>query len=555
MSKPVCHNCGHDLDPAQQFCMQCGAPSAQTSSAPSPTIAEVAPTSAVSPVVTRIRKRPGVSLRVVAIGIIVLVVLAGAGVAVSRIGIFGGSGVDRVVLLTTKGSQVTLDLMHSDGSQKVTLVEVPDSNSTSARINLYPVSNRQNKSIGVLIRTFTNPNRSGSVGAYLLAAQRRVLFWYPTDAGKVIELRSVDLEGNDSVILARTPGSADLYLAESGDRFLLVEHYSEGARVGVSDLRSHATTLVDAVTDAGGVLSPDGQRLAYWTRGKDYTYTLNIADGLGANASIVAQGLQSVKANFASDGSKLFISTTANRNSQTQVMDANGANQVTLSHSGELVQADVVNGRLIFTINDSGEASLFTSSLNGEDRAEIVRAASMLVWIVTPDQRQLVVTQQRNGSNSLFITDMKRDQVVELDRGNGMILPEILANGRFMVWHFANTGIDGNVTISTMQRDGSDKQVITQNINAAFSLFDITQNDLLLPYTTGSDGRLALFTAKSTVLLDEGARNYQFARVTPGDQVLFTAQFKSGPVTYLIGRDGKNRRLLAEDAQVIATGF
>lgn len=556
MNKLVCHNCGHELDPAQQFCMQCGVQMAQTSSAPSPTVARSIPTSTVPPIVTQVRKQRSVSLRVVAIGIIALLVLAGTSIAVSRIGFFGRSGVDRVALLTTKGNRITLELMNSDGSQKTTLVDVPEATSTSARISVHPMSNRQSKSLTVLVRAFANTNSPGGVGAYLLASQRRVLFWYPTDAGKVIEIRSVDLDGNDSVILARTPGSADLYIAESGDRFLLVEHHSEGARVGTADLRSHATTLADGITDAGGTLSADGQHLAYWTKNKDSTYTLNLADGSGANASIVAQGLQSVSAIFASDGSKLFISTSTNQNSQIQVVDTNGGNQVSLSYSGQIQQADVVNGRLVFSINESGETSLFTSSLSGEDKAEIVRAANMLVWIVTPDQRQLVVTQQRNGSSSLFVTDMKRDQVVELDRGDGTILPEILANGRILVWHFSsNNGIDGDVTISTMQFDGSDKQAITQNINAAFSLFDITQNDLLLPYTTGGDSRLALFTAKNTVLLDEGASSYRFARLTPGDQVLFTAQFKSGPVTYIVGRDGKNRRLLAEDAQVIATGF
>jgi hypothetical protein len=341
-----------------------------------------------------------------------------------------------------------------------------------------------------------------------------------------------------------------MVIPDNGDRVLIVESENNTARLSLIDLRGQATELVRDAAEVDGTLAPDGKRMAYWVRGDDERYTLTVADAAGANPIEVARDLRSVFARFSSDSSRLFFSRTDDDGSSFVVTNADGQNPIVLSRTGS-GRGEVANGRLIYQVSDSGEHSLFTSDLNGDDRVEIARGADELFWRLTPDRRQIIVYQKRKDRYALQISDFKHEQAHDLKRSDDPIGWVMLDDRRVLVLRHANNY--SSTTLSTIQSDGTDEQTLKRALQV-YSI-DTRGADIVVGGVENGHGTLYLLGGEEEVTLDDEADGYSQARITPDGRIIYTANYKSGPVTYSVGRDGKQKKLLVDGAAIVAAGF
>jgi hypothetical protein len=565
MSSYFCTGCGEPQPEIGQFCTNCGEPidakavSQATAARPHATIrlpqgGPAGPTpSTVAVVGTRLPPTTAVPApgpmpasrsarplfgrlkgRAVAIGGAALVLLLIAGALLTRVLPLGNSEVDRVVLLTqTRNGDTIMALMRSDGSRKVTLVDEPGANAMSQSFFVeHLLSENENDRI-------TGYNMPG---AAVLTRQGRIVFWYPSFEG--VEIRSVSLDGDDEIKLVQGSQVKHVILPATGNQLLLVEGDNTSNRLVLIDLRGQVTTIAQDSPGVDGTLSPDGKHIAYWERDETGSYKLSVADNTGANITEVARGLQSVSAHFSADSSKLFINQSDTDGPSFHVADANGQGVLPLSRAGS-GQGDVAQGRLIFQVDNAGEASLFTSDLNGEDRVEIVRGADDLSWGLTRDRRQVIYRQVREGRFSLQVSDFNHEQTQELKRSDDFLWWLNLDDGRVLVLR------EG--TVSTIKLDGSDEQVLMRGIDSAS--IDSQGGDIVVAGQEQGNGALYLLGGDEPIQLNDEADGYGPARIMPDGRIIYTAQFNSGPVTYIVDRRGQQKKLLAEDSYVLATGF
>lgn len=483
--------------------------------------------------------------RLLAIGGAALALLVVAGFVLTRGLPFGrGSGIDRVVTLAqSRGGDATMVLMRSDGSSKVTLFDEPGARGGSFSGHFF-VSY-------ALGENAPEQARGSSLhGAAVLANQQRILFWYPTPDG--MEIRSSDLDGGDVVKMAQALPASGMVIPDQADKILLIEQEPNAAKLSLVSLRGQMTPLVQNAVEINGTISPDGKHVAYSQRDDQGRYKLMVVDDTGANAIEVARDLQSASMDFSSDSSKLFITRRDADGSSFLVANADGQNPIVLDRSADGGRGDVANGRLIYEVGSSGATSLFTSDLNGEDRVEIVRGADGLFWSLTPDRKQIIFAQKRGGRFMLQISDFRRDQLQELKRGDGWLFWRHLDNGRVLVVRYGSDSSSG-VTISTVKPDGGDEQVLKRDMQNAD--VDVAGDMIVVAGQANGRGALFLFGGQEPVTLDDEADAYSSARITPDGRIIYTALFKSGPVTYIVDRNGKQKKLLAEDATIVATGF
>jgi hypothetical protein len=480
------------------------------------------------------------------LALLVIVVVLARGLPFGR-----SKGIDRIVTLARSSTgDITLVLMHSDGSNKVTLVDAPSALAADSPPGLrFSVTHSLDEQLSQQARS------GGDQGATILTRSGRILFWFLAADG--IEIRSVDLDGGDLVKLRQASPADWMSIPASGDKLLLRETEQNSSRLLLVDLQGQKTTIVPEAAEIYGVISPDGKHIAYWQRVEQGRFTLAVADEHGANPVEVAREMQQVSADFSADSSKLFITRTDEQGMTFQVANADGQNPVTLSQAvsdGRQAsgRGEVANGRLIYQVRNSDETSLFTSDLNGDDRVEIMRGAESMFWNLTPDRKQIIFLSKRNGRFALQATDLKHEQVQDLKRGESWIYWSFLENDRVLV---QRSSADGNsTTFSTMRLDGSDEQILKRDLNS--SRVNVDGNVIVLAGLQASgQASLTLFDGNDPVTLDEEANNYANARITPNGRVIYTAYFRSSTATYTVDRTGKNKKLLFEDAAIVATGF
>jgi hypothetical protein len=292
-----------------------------------------------------------------AIGAALLALLL-IGVVLARVLPFGrGKGIDRIVTLArSRAGDITLMLMRSDGSNKVTLVDEPG-NTGGAPAAGFRVSYSSDETPINQVRSYDTQ------GAALLFKPGRILFWFPTADG--MEIRSVDLDGGDLVKLRHAAPADSMIIPASGDKLLLHETEQNSSSLLLVDLQGQVTPIVPAATEVNGAISPDGKHIAYWQRESQGTFKLAVADEHGANPIEVARDLQRASADFSADSSKLFLALANEKGTSLQVANADGQNPVVLSRTADSGRGEVANGRLIYEVTGAGETSLFTSDLNG----------------------------------------------------------------------------------------------------------------------------------------------------------------------------------------------
>lgn len=570
-----CVSCGEPQPELGQFCTSCGerieAGALQVTaarpgstvrlsedrgiskSAPATAPNSLPPTTAIPAFPARSSRRARFSFGRIspwwlAIGAGALVALLAVGLAVWRGLPFGGDpGVDRVIVLAqSHNGDTNLVLMRSDGSGKITLVDQPgetgSSSSSQYQAQFYVSYNQSERGAGQ-IRSF------GDRGAAVLREQQRILFWYPSRDG--MEIRSANLDGGDVTTIAQASAATHMAIPERGDNVLLLEREKNESRLSLVDLRGKATPLIVSADEAFGIISPDGKHVAYWQRDTRGRYALTVADDIGGNTVEVAHDLHGVSANYSDDGSRLFIVRADEKGASLVVTNADGQNPIVLSRSARSGRGTVSNGRLIYEVEDAGERSLFTSDPNGDDRVEIARGAEALSWDLTPDRQQIVFVQKRNGRYLLQISDVKHEQVQDLKRNDGIITWRALDNGRLLVMRYSSNS--NTTTLSTINPDGTDEQVLKRDLY--LTSIDLSGDDILVGGEEDGYGVLYLLGGKEPVTLDDEANGYMQARIAPDGRIIYTAEFKSGPVSYVVDRNGKQRKLLAEDAAIVATGF
>lgn len=474
----------------------------------------------------------------------------------------GRPEIDRVVAVTEgQDGATTMVLMTSDGRFKVTLVDVPGFSSSSQydSLSYFPIT---------MVRTdehtmnFSHAYGTDLRGAAVLAYQRRILYWYPTVDG--MELYSVDLDGGDQVRLVQGQVIRSLTIAEQGNQLLLVTDFQPidprqqtsgrepTSTLSLLDLRGQTTPIVQNVLSVGGTLSPDGNHLVYWVEDEDHHFTLTAADGTGTHPVEIARDLTSASAHYASDSSKLFINRSDAQGSIFQVAEVNGQQPVTLSRSSGYGSGDVANNRLIYTVTSNNETNLFTCDLSGDDRVEIVRGTDSLGWHLTPDRTKLIYTVSRNGRTSVQTSDLKHEQAEEIKRSDGTSLNGLaIENDRVLILRSPDS--ESVYTISTIKLDGSDEQMLKRT--GGISGIDMRGESILVTGEENDRSMLYLVGGDEPIVLDDEADSYSRAYLTPKDQIIYTAHFDSGPVIYTIDSDGKQRKMLLDNAEIVAAGF
>jgi Tol biopolymer transport system component len=486
-----------------------------------------------------------ISPRLLAVGAGGILLLVVVGLVLARGLPFGrGSGVDRIVTLAqSRNGDTSMVLMHSDGSDKVTLVDEAGVGASSGG-NFYV-------SYAFGLDALDQARGYGDRGAAVLASQKRILFWYPTPDG--MEIRSSDLDGGDVVKMAQASPATQMLVPAEGDKVLLVEQEQTTGRLMLMSLRGQATPLVQDALELNAVISPDGKHIAYSQRDEQGRYKLTVMDTTGANAAELARDLRGVDMHFSADSSKLFFTRRDEEGSSFAVANADGQNSTILSRSAESGRGDVAGGRLIYEIQSAGETSLFTSDLNGDDRIEIARGAEALFWGITRDRKQIIFTQKRNGRFALQISDLQHEQVQDLKRGDGWLLWRPLDDGRLLVTRYGADSFNSDVTISTVNADGSDEQVLKRDLQS--SSVAIQGDTIVVAGQVNGQGTLVLFGGKEPVTLDDEADSYGEARIAPDGRIIYTARYNSGPVLYAVDSTGKSKKLLAEDATILACVF
>jgi hypothetical protein len=110
-----------------------------------------------------------------------------------------------------------------------------------------------------------------------------------------------------------------------------------------------------------------------------------------------------------------------------------------------------------------------------------------------------------------------------------------------------------SATLTTMQPDGTDEQTLKRALQ--ISSLDARGADIVVGGEENGQAMLYLLGGKEALTLDDEADRYGQVRITPDGRIIYTADYRSGPVTYIVGRDGKQRKLLADGAAIVATGF
>jgi hypothetical protein len=503
---------------------------------------------------------PAFNLRLLIVGMGAIVLVAAVLVIVRGLFLSGNKGVDRIVTLAqSRNGGTTLVLMHSDGSGKVTLADEPGASSDTSQRQSFPngfifaYAGKDDDELSIM-------HFGESAGATVLIQQQRILFWYPTADG--MEIRSANMDGGDIVQMAHAAPVTRMIASANGDKVLLVEQDTStsnntgndaSSRLLLVSLRGQTTTLVQNILGVVGTISPDGKHVAYWQHDDSDRYKLTVVDDSGKNPVEVARDLRSASANFSSDSSKLFIVRGDDNGASFLVANADGQNPVVLSRNVESGRGEVAHDHLVYEARANGATALFTSDLNGDNRVEIVRGADQLEWKLMPDRQHIILTQQRSGRYALQISDFKHEQVQDLKRSDGLMFWRNLDNERVLVISYSDDNGGRTATISTIKQDGSDEQVLKRDLQ--LNGIAAQGDTIVLGGQANDHGALYLFGGKEPVLLDDEADGYGLVRIAPDGRILYTASFKSGPVTYSIDRSGKQKKLLSEDAVIVAAGF
>jgi hypothetical protein len=575
----VCTSCGVSHAEASKFCTSCGEPMGHTVSptdstagsttrlggAPAIPAASTAPTALASPLPpTQVLPSgaaassasvagapPGASpgrklcrplALTVAAALLAIVVAAIGRMLLPSPPSVGAHAVDRFVVRSNDGETTRLTVMRSDGSGATPLVEGPSESVIAlSAINVARVN--ADSDITIFRGDFF---ASSMPGAMILGSQQRIVLWHPTDNG--VEVRSTNLDGGDQVSLGTLEAQARLVVPEVGDRVLMIDTTDEGARLRAVTLRGEATPIVAETLDVNATISPDGRHIAYWVSDDNRLVSLWATDG-SVPGTLVARGLRDVGATFSADSSRLFVNRVTDSGTSFITADASGENPIVLSRSGSGT-GQVARGRLIYSVTTNGATSLFTSDLRGDDRVEIVRDADDIQWRLTPARDHIIFTQQRNGRASFRMTDLRNENQQDLDRSDGGMIWFPLDNGRLLLMRHGSIGL---MAISTMDMDGSDEVVLARNI--AVRRIDDRGDAIVVSGQVEGRSAVYLYRSDEAMLIDDEADDYDHVAFAPDGRIVYTAIYRSGPVTYIVDQQGEQRKLVLEGDEIVASGL
>lgn len=578
----VCTSCGASHAEASKFCTTCGAPMNLAAAQPAdsgstarlPALQRPQPEGAASSVAapaipptvalpgvaagaagaartapppiapTRPRTKPPTRL-VLVIGIAAALALLIAALGRTFLpgqSAIGGQQVDRMIVRSSDGETIKLSLMNSDGSNAVTLVEGP----TESVLSMSGIDVRRVNADTDVTSYRSDFFLSNVPGATILGSQQRIILWHATDDG--VEVRATNLDGGNQITLGTVELLGRLVIPEQGDRVLVIDETADGARLRVVTLGGQETEIIAEAPSVNATISSDGRHIAYWVSDENRLASLWVTDGSGPGEP-VARELRNVDATFSADSSHLFVNRVTDSGTSFIATEATGENSVVLSRNGS-GSGEVAQGRLVYSITSNGATSLFSSDLRGDDRVEFVRDADSLGWRLTPGRDRVIFTQVRNGRASFRVADLRNEREQDLDRSEGGLSWFPLTNGRLLL---IRPTFSGQASISTMAMDGSDEVVLDRNI--IVHSFDNHGDAIVVAGQIEGRSAVYLYRGEEATLIDDEADGYDRVAFTPGGQIVYTALYRSGPVTYIVDQQGKQRELIVEGDDVVASGF
>ncbi|MBA3944197.1 MAG: zinc-ribbon domain-containing protein [Herpetosiphonaceae bacterium] len=587
MSTPFCANCGKPLTSNQPFCPHCGAliepvtvaeasspphrpdavrlaetefPSIPTPSIPQPG-ASPFPTPPVSgnPPHARIYRprRRGRQILLLTGGILALLLLTGGG--------YWGwnyythrpiTVVPKLLVRTDEGNtQHTLYLMGLSANDKVRLADETD------------VPHQYAGFIARADDRYSYPQHfphAGNDGKGVFApVQQRVAYLAQAD-GLSSEIRSSNVVGQNAVTVSNGSSWEYAQLSQSGGTLLISElDDQQSSSLFVVDLTgANKTVLAEGKGNLFGVLAPDGTHIVYAQQDNGST-SIKVTDSKKTNQHTLATDVRSMEAHWSQDSSKLFLSiedgATANASGaqavayRAFVMDPDGQNKHELAAQGAVMQGDVAQGWMIYSLReDNNQQSLYVARLDGSEKRDLVHRSDAVNWRLTADRRTIIFSDTHNSRSTLRAVPITGGDAVELGRGDET---QWLEDGNHII---VLSKRNGRTTLTRMTQRGEDQQELATGLQDVTEV-EASHGQVVFNGSHNGQASLQLWDGKKLQTLNDDADGYATVTFTPdGRSVVYTAVYgtKSATTTvYKLDLATKKRDQLMDAARVVGIGW
>ncbi|MBM4456486.1 MAG: zinc-ribbon domain-containing protein [Chloroflexi bacterium] len=382
-------------------------------------------------------------------------------------------------------------------------------------------------------------------GKYCLLAVREVGAW---------TLLRFNLNDGEPLEFLREAQNIQVFVDASSQRFIVQTSTRRGRNVQIGDLAAgNLTTLIEGADEASARPSADWQSVAYTARyGGNSAYYMTGIDGRQSRALVSSSA---TAAPFTSDGKHVYFSaddTLYRRNMNgglpERLLTGRGGN---LSVIGVNPQGD----RILVMATGGGASDLQLLRSDGSERVSLVRnVKSVKGAAFSADGQRLLVWTNETDGDSLLLFDGHGQSQRAVFRAAQSTLMQWLASNRFL---YALQERDGLMTLYTETVDGKESKRLAEGYQRVDQVASSPAG--YLAFAGVKDGKTLLHSMKlgqsQPQSIDETKGRFVSVWLAPGGRVVYQVDDSNRSSIYVADNDGKNRRLLADNATIVAANL
>jgi len=381
-------------------------------------------------------------------------------------------------------------------------------------------------------------------GRYSLLAVREVGAW---------TLLRFNLGDGEPLEFLREAQNIQVFVDASSQRFVAQTTTRRGKNVQIGDLAAGSlTTLIEGADEAAAWPSADWQSVAYASRyGGNSAYYVAGIDGRQSRALIAS----SAAAPFTSDGKYVYFS--ADDTLYRRSMDGGLPERLTTGRGGALAVfgPNPQGDRLLVIATGGGATDLQLLRNDGSERVSLARNVKAVKGAVfSADGQHLWVWTNEADGDSLLIFDGRGQSQRAVFRGTQSTTVRWLVDKRFL---YAVQERGGLVTLYAETIDGKDSKRLAEG----FQTIDLVASDPTgyLAFAGVKDGKTLSYMMKLNQsrpqLIEETKGRFASLWLAPGGRIVYQVDDSNRSSIYIADSDGKNRRLLADNAAIVAANL
>ena len=525
-----CSNCGTDNAADAAFCMSCGT-SLSSVKSPQPK--------------TQLSSRPQVLLNLrrllVVLGTIAVLVFAVVAVRLLTARQASIAITPKLIISQSERSGLVLQAMDLSGATKpLQLAPQPnlDLNGLSVDRGAYQGTLPQRQQ-WALSQAYISPD-----GRYGLLAVKETGAW---------TLLRFDLDNGEPLEFLRDAQAIQVLVNAFDSRFIAQATTRRGRNVQTGDLAAGSlTTLIEDADETSAWPGADWQHVAYASRdGSNSVHYVADIDGRQSRALIAS----SASAPVTDNGRHVYYSVddTLYRRS----MDGGLPEPLTAGRGGSLSVYDLSaqRDRLLVIAAAGGTSDLQLLRNDGSERASLARGVKSIKGATfSGDGQHLLVWTNETDGDSLLLFDGRGQSQRTVFRGAQSAVVQWLADNRFL---YAVRERDGLTALYAESVDGKDSKRLLEG----FQRLDQVASDAAgyLAIAGTKDGKSLVYTMKpgqaQPQLIDETKGRFASVWLAPGGRVVYQTDDGGRSSIYVADNDGKNRRLLADNATIVAANL